>query len=134
MQLWLAQALYAARRRGECLKLLQGLKAHPDRDVRKVGKELMFILQAPELVLDESSRVTIDMDNFNDDISYERSPDGTIRKRNRVNPLEEQPEYGSVEWVLQQPVEPPISDLDPGPLAVAVFACVAGLAFYAQHA
>ena len=53
MQLWLGQALYAAGRRGDALKLL-ALKAHPDRDVAKVSKEFVFILKAPELQLDES--------------------------------------------------------------------------------
>ena len=64
MQLWLAQALYAANRRGECLKLLQALKAHPDSDVRTVGKELLYILKAPQLKLDDESFVNIDMDAF----------------------------------------------------------------------
>ena len=130
MQLWLAQALYAARRRGEALKLLTALKSHPDSDVRKVGKELAFILQAPELKLEDSSRVSIDMDNFNDDVSYERAPDGTIRLRNKVNKLEEQPEYGSVDWVLAQPPPPPAQEMDPAPLLIAVALCIGGLAFF----
>jgi hypothetical protein len=130
MQLWLAQALYAARRRGEALKLLTALKSHPDSDVRKVGKELAFILQAPELKLEDSSRVSIDMDNFNDDVSYERAPDGTIRLRNKVNKLEEQPEYGSVDWVLAQPPPPPTQEMDPAPLLIAVVLCIGGLAFF----
>ena len=133
MQLWLGQALYAAGRRGESQKLLTGLKSHPDSDVRKVGKELLFILQAPELVLDETNRVAIDMDNFNDDTVYERAPDGTIRKRSRVSKLEEQPEYGSVDWVLAQPVPPPVEEIDPAPLVIAIALCLAGLAFFAQQ-
>ena len=108
MQLWLGQALYAAGRRGDALKLLLALKAHPDRDVAKVSKELVFILKAPELQLDESSRVGFDMDNFDAEAKFERAPDGTIKIMKRPE-FEKPPEYGSVEWVLQQPRgEPPV--------------------------
>ena len=95
MQLWLGQALYAAGRRGDALKLLLALKAHPDRDVAKVSKELVFILKAPELQLDESSRVGFDMDNFDAEAKFERAPDGTIKIMKRPD-FEKPPEYGSV--------------------------------------
>ena len=95
MQLWLGQALYAAGRRGDALKLLLALKAHPDRDVAKVSKELVFILKAPELQLDESSRVGFDMDNFDAEAKFERAPDGTIKIMKRPE-FEKPPEYGSV--------------------------------------
>ena len=62
----------------------------------------MFILKAPELQLDESSRVGFDMDNFDAEAKFERAPDGTIRIMKRPD-FEKPPEYGSVEWVLQQP-------------------------------
>ena len=74
--------------------------------------------------------MSIDMDNFNDDVSYERAPDGTIRLRNKVNKLEEQPEYGSVDWVLAQPPPPPAQEMDPAPLLIAVALCIGGLAFF----
>ena len=92
MQLWLGQALSAAGRRGEALKLMDALKAHPDRDVRKVAKELLFIMKAPPLQLGEESRVSFDMDEFDAEKSYERAPDGTIRRRDAAA-FEKPPEH-----------------------------------------
>mmetsp|Transcript_34401 Transcript_34401/g.103657 ORF Transcript_34401/g.103657 Transcript_34401/m.103657 type:complete len:287 (-) Transcript_34401:2-862(-) len=132
MQLWLGQALSAANRRGEALKLMDALKAHPDRDVRKVAKELLFIMKAPPLQLGEESRVSFDMDEFDAEKSYERAPDGTIRRRDAAA-FEKPPEYGSVEWVLQQPrltEEETIAAVDPV-AAGLLFAIAAGsLAFF----
>ena len=129
MQLWLGQALYAAGRRGDALKLLLALKAHPDRDVAKVSKELVFILKAPELQLDESSRVGFDMDNFDAEAKFERAPDGTIKIMKRPD-FEKPPEYGSVEWVLQQPRgEPlPTNEVDPVAVGGVLALCVGALA------
>ena len=129
MQLWLGQALYAAGRRGDALKLLLALKAHPDRDVAKVSKELVFILKAPELQLDESSRVGFDMDNFDAEAKFERAPDGTIKIMKRPE-FEKPPEYGSVEWVLQQPRgEPPVgNEVDPVAVGGVLALCVGALA------
>ena len=157
MQLWLGQALYAAGRRGDALKLLLALKAHPDRDVAKVSKELVFILKAPELQLDESSRVGFDMDNFDAEAKFERAPDGTIKIMKRPE-FEKPPEYGSVrsrrpavpsrhlhesspgeerlrcsaqvEWVLQPPRgEPPVgNDVDPVAVGGVLALCVGALA------
>jgi len=112
MQLWLGQALYAAGRRGDALKLLLALKAHPDRDVAKVSKELVFILKAPELQLDESSRVGFDMDNFDAEAKFERAPDGTIKIMKRPE-FEKPPEYGSVR--SRRPAVPSLPWMDSCP-------------------
>lgn len=135
MQLWLAQALYAAGQREQCVRLLTVLKKHPDRDVRVVAKELVFIIQAPELVLNSSNYITINMDNFKDDSVYQRAPDGTITKRAQVSKLPEEPEYGSVEWALAQAE---LADgkqsfqFDPLLGLAATILCVASLAFFRE--
>lgn len=129
MQLWLGQALYAAGRPGDAKKLLLALKAHPDRDVAKVSKELVFILSAPTLQLNASSRVTFDMDNFDAEATFQKAPDGTIKIMKRAE-YEKPPEYGSVEWVLQQPRPPPPDKVEVDPVAVGgiLALCVGALA------
>ena len=44
------QALYAGGA-GDASEIATSARAHPDRDVAKVSKELVFILKAPELQL-----------------------------------------------------------------------------------
>lgn len=135
MQLWLAQALYAAGERPQCIRLLEVLKKHPDRDVRMVSKELAFIVQAPELVLNSSSYITINMDNFDDDSVYQRAPDGTISKRSQISKLREEPEYGSVEWAIAQAaLEKPLAQFDPALAIAATVLCLGLLAFFRQPA
>lgn len=130
MQLWLAQALYAAGQRPQSVRLLAVLKKHPDRDVRVVAKELMFIVQAPALTLNSSSYISIDMDNFNDDSVYERAPDGTIHKRSLTSKLPEEPEYGSVEWALAQAqLEKPAAQVDPALVVAVTLLCIGSLVF-----
>lgn len=133
MQLWLAQALYAAGERPQCIRLLEVLKKHPDRDVRMVSKELAFIVQAPELVLNSSSYITINMDNFDDDSVYQRAPDGTISKRSQISKLREEPEYGSVEWAMAQAaLEKPLAQFDPALAVAATVLCLGLLIFFRQ--
>ena len=94
-----------------------------------MSKELVFILKAPELQLDESSRVGFDMDNFDAEAKFERAPDGTIKIMKRPD-FEKPPEYGSVEWVLQQPRgEPrPTNEVDPVAVGGVLALCVGALA------
>ncbi|KAJ8599770.1 hypothetical protein CTAYLR_003421 [Chrysophaeum taylorii] len=134
MQLWLAQALYAAGRRPQCVRLLSVLEKHSDRDVRTVAKELIFIVQAPLLALNASNYITIDMDKFNDDSVYKRAPDGTISKRPQVSKLPEEPEYGSVEWAVQQAElgKQPQAQLDPALAIAATVLCIGSLVFFRE--
>ena len=69
------------------------------------------------------------MDNFDAEAKFERAPDGTIRIMKRPE-FEKPPEYGSVEWVLQQPRgEPPVgNDVDPVAVGGVLALCVGALA------
>ena len=60
---------------------------------------------------------------------FERAPDGTIRIMKRPD-FEKPPEYGSVEWVLQQPRgEPlPTNEVDPVAVGGVLALCVGALA------
>jgi len=140
MQLWLAQALYAAKtgdNRAKAIQLLEILEKHPSYDVRTVAKELKFILNAPELKLDSSNFVNFDTDKFNDDSTWQRRPDGQIVKSNRRK-LPEEPEYGSIEWALAQsklaakkePEEPLFNRTS---LAVAAGLFLASLFFFSSN-
>ena len=51
--IYLSQALQAAKRKKEAVKLLQRCEAHPDGDVRKIAGNSLYIMQAPELKLGE---------------------------------------------------------------------------------
>ena len=57
------------------------------------------------------------MDNFDAEAKFERAPDGTIRIMKRPE-FEKPPEYGSVEWVLQQPRGEPLPTNEVDPVAV----------------
>ena len=61
-QLWLAQSLDAQGRNVRAQEVLGRLKHHDDRDVRKVAKELLFILRAPRLHLGRESFVQMDVE------------------------------------------------------------------------
>ena len=43
---WLAQALQGAGRKKEAARLLQRCDAHPDKDVRKIANNMLYIMQA----------------------------------------------------------------------------------------
>ncbi|HEY9889633.1 MAG TPA: hypothetical protein V6D02_14605, partial [Candidatus Obscuribacterales bacterium] len=49
IQLWLMNAYSAAGRQGDAIALGEKLATHPDYDVRKQGKRVLEILQAPQL-------------------------------------------------------------------------------------
>merc|ERR1719486_120019 len=57
---FLAQALQAADRKKEAVGLLKRCESHPDKDVRKISEEVLYIMQAPELKLDESNFIKIE--------------------------------------------------------------------------
>ncbi|MEM8613986.1 MAG: tetratricopeptide repeat protein [Cyanobacteria bacterium P01_H01_bin.105] len=49
LKLWLVNALAASDRRQEAIELCGKLALHPDFDVRKQSKQLLYIIQAPKL-------------------------------------------------------------------------------------
>jgi tetratricopeptide (TPR) repeat protein len=57
--IYLAQALQAADRKPEAVKLLKKCEAHPDGDVRKIADSVLYVMQAPELKLGAENFVTI---------------------------------------------------------------------------
>lgn len=49
LKLWLVNALAATDRRQEAIELCGQLARHPDLDVRKQSKQILYIIQAPKL-------------------------------------------------------------------------------------
>ncbi|NEQ51087.1 MAG: tetratricopeptide repeat protein [Leptolyngbya sp. SIO3F4] len=49
LKLWLVNALVACDRRQEAIELCGKLARHPDLDIRKQSKQLLYIIQAPKL-------------------------------------------------------------------------------------
>jgi tetratricopeptide (TPR) repeat protein len=49
IQTWLVNAYSAVGRQNEAIALCQALARHPDLETRKQGKNLLYILQAPQL-------------------------------------------------------------------------------------
>lgn len=49
VQMWLVTAYQAANQQQEAIALCQKLKRHPHPEIRKQGKNLLYILQAPQL-------------------------------------------------------------------------------------
>ena len=129
MQLWLAQALHASGREGERQKayeLLRALKTHPDRDVRRVAPEILYIYQAPKLKLSDDDYVKFpdmrDMEAFDSRNVWqggEYVPPGSRPRR------DEGPEEGTLEWIEQNyvPIKEDIS-LDWRGGAVLIAACL----------
>ena len=53
LKLWLVNALAASERRQEAIELCGKLALHPDLDVRKQSKRVLYIIQAPKLQVKE---------------------------------------------------------------------------------
>jgi tetratricopeptide (TPR) repeat protein len=49
IQIWLVTAYEAAEQRSEAIALCEQLVRHPDRETRKQGRRLLYILKAPRL-------------------------------------------------------------------------------------
>ena len=89
--IYLAQALQAAERRNEAVKLLKTCEAHSDGDVRKIAESVLYIMQAPELKLDAEQFISIP--KLTDDWGSGRT----------VRPQEDPPpEKYSLEWYVQE--------------------------------
>lgn len=93
---WLAQALHAASRSGDAMRLLKKVEAHPDGDVRKIGDAVLYVMQAPELKLGEENFMKIpeivEVDTW-----------GTPRRA--VEDKDPPPEKYSIEWYLERAAE-----------------------------
>ncbi|KAA8492011.1 hypothetical protein FVE85_8493 [Porphyridium purpureum] len=103
--LWLAQAYDALGDKPAARQLLGTLKVHPDKDVKKVADELLYILQAPKLLLDETSLIQIgelseELHNKPKAKSKMSRGYGTGKAAYAV--MEKGPEKYSVEWFLAQ--------------------------------
>jgi len=57
--MYLAEALQATGQTMDAVELLKRCEAHPDKDVRKAGSQLLYIVQAPELKLSRNNFVSI---------------------------------------------------------------------------
>ena len=91
--IYLSQALQAAKRKKEAVKLLQRCEAHPDGDVRKIAGNSLYIMQAPELKLGE--------ENFMKIPDIEKSDDWG-RRRTVQQEKDPPPEKYSLEWYVLQ--------------------------------
>lgn len=126
-QLWLAQAWDACGNKEKAVKTLQGLKGHPDSDVRKVADELEYILTAPELDLSEENFVKIDTAK---EFETRRRRGGRAIASNSTLPmtiLEKGPEKYSLEWYLEKKKEPPMSGMSDRAAITAVAILTVGL-------
>lgn len=67
LKLWLVNALAATDRRQEAIELCGKLALHPDLDVRKQSKRVLYIIQAPKLKAKEEWLTKIpDLDGLED--------------------------------------------------------------------
>lgn len=130
-QLWQAQALDAAGDKQKATELFGSLSIHRDGEVRKVSRELLFIITAPKLQLDRNSFVQIP------DIDDAKSPlTSTLLNMSNFNtlrtaPVEKAPERHSLQWYLDREKPQEVEDHS-AVQAVAVAAAIVGtLAFMA---
>lgn len=129
-QLWQGQSLDAAGQKGEAAAILQGLEAHRDAEVRKVSRELLFILTAPRLQLDPESYLEIPQI----DESKSHVTQGLLLSNFgplRTALVEKPPEKYSLQWYVEKERPPKVADHS-GMQAIAVTAAIVGtLAFMA---
>lgn len=129
-QLWEAQATDAAGQKQAAVRIFQGLGTHGDAEVRKVSRELLFIITAPRLQLDPGSFLEIP------DIDEAKSPlTNALLLSNfgplRTAPVEKPPEPHSLEWYMNRKLPPKVKDNSTAQ-AIAVAAAIVGtLAFMA---
>lgn len=108
-QLWCAQALDAAGEKAAAANMLEGLRNHADADVRKVSRELHFIVTVPALDLDPGS--FLDVPSI-DDVPVSRSI-GILTSNFgplRTALVEKKPEQYSLEWYMEKERPPKMKD------------------------
>jgi len=98
---YLAQALQAAGRKKEAAGLLQKCESHPDKDVRKVAESVLYIMQAPELKLDESSFMKMDLSGV--------GADDWARSQRPQEDKDPPPEKYSIEWYMLEAEKRPVA-------------------------
>lgn len=125
---YLAQALQADSRKQEAVQLLQRCEAHGDPDVRKIAESVLYIMQAPELKLDQENFVSIPALDLTDDWGP---------RRKMIEKKDPPPEKYSLEWYVleaekrkNRPVEPqPASATGPLLASGLVLAATFGFVF-----
>lgn len=121
--IYLAQALQAANRKKEAVGLLKRCEAHPDADVRKIADSVLYIMQAPELVLGDDQFISI--------TPIEQSADWS-RRRAPQQQKDPPPEKYSIEWYVLEAEKRKREKAAQGgqqtPVAPALVACGAILA------
>lgn len=108
--LWHAQALDAAGEKAHAENLLLDLQAHADGDVRKVARELHFIMTAPALELDRSSFLDIPpLEEGNGSRDFSQVLAG-FKKGDRRAEKSKTPEPYSIEWYMEKKRPPKVED------------------------
>jgi len=95
---WLAQALHACggTKRGDAMRLLKKTESHPDKDVRILADNVLYIFQAPELKLGEENFMKI---------PKLEEVDTWGRPRRQLEEKDPEPEKYSIEWYLERAKE-----------------------------
>ncbi|CAN8076668.1 unnamed protein product [Agarophyton chilense] len=100
-QLWHAQSLDAAGDKPTAATLLEQLRMHADADVRKVSRELHYIMTAPVLELEPGS--FLEIPSIDDEPSSKAS---SILTTNfgpvRTARIDKKPEPYSLEWYMEK--------------------------------
>lgn len=129
-QLWQAQALDASGKKKDASTVLLGLGTHADAEVRKVSREVLFIITAPRLQLDPGSFLEIPaLDDSSSLVNQGllMSNFGPLR----TALVEKQPEPHSLQWYMEKTPAPKTAD-NSGAEAIAVATAIIGtLAFMA---
>lgn len=108
-QLWYAQALDAAGEKKGAITMLDELRTHADADVRKVSRELLFIVTAPVLELDPGT--FLDLPSLHEKASMK--PVGVLTSAYgplRTALLRKKPDRYTLEWYLEQGRPPKVKD------------------------
>ncbi|KAG5192472.1 hypothetical protein JKP88DRAFT_204238 [Tribonema minus] len=130
-KLWLAQALQGVLDNDGAVTLLRSMRTHPDRDVRTVAKELLYIATAPKLDLEAADLVTFGagltagIDDAFDASRYRELKRGPKVPYKDGQLLEKKPAY-----VVREYQPPP--EANPAFLAVAV-AVILGVSALVLH-
>ena len=95
--IYLAEALQAAGKKKEAVGLLKRCETHPDPDVRKIADNVLYVMQAPELVLNADNFVSI----------------GPLEEVSAAWRVVEAPLWGLEAPVASQPRGSPYCDPDP---------------------
>jgi len=126
--LWLAQAYDANGDKDTMKRLLTTLDNHPDRNVKKVAAEVMYILTAPALTLDERNFVkvpTLEAPDRYDRKRKRRPVSGAYGKKPEYATMRKGPEMYSLEWFLERAAPPETDDMSPLLIAsIALFSVV----------